>query len=195
MNTGIMNTGKIAGVIACGLLTLTISAAGQTGAPRDEMRTVAQVLDRTVINMEHEFIPAAEAMPEEKFGFAPTDGEFKGVRTFGQQIKHVATVNYELGSALLQEKPPVDVSDESGPVWIKSKADIMKYLKDSFDYVHKAIATINDKNLIATVKSPFGEGMVTRLGLATSVAWHGFDHYGQMVVYLRMNGIVPPASK
>ena len=186
---------KKLGLVACGVLLLTMAAAGQAGAPRSEMRTVSQVLDRTVLNMEHEFIPAAEAMPEDKFGFAPTEGEFKGVRTFGQQIKHVATVNYELGSALLQEKPPVDVNDESGPAWIKSKADIMKYLKESFDYVHKAIATINEKNLIETVKSPFGEGMVTRLGLATSVAWHGFDHYGQMVEYLRMNGIVPPASR
>ena len=71
----------------------------------------------------------------------------------------------------------------------------MKYLKDSFEYVHKAIATINEKNLVRTVKSPFGEGSVSRLGLATSVAAHGFDHYGQMVEYLRMNGIVPPASR
>ncbi len=186
---------KKLGLVACGVLLLTMTVAAQTGVPRSEMRTVSQVLDRTVVNMEHEFIPAAEAMPEDKFGFAPTEGEFKGVRTFAQQVKHVAAVNYELGSALLQEKAPVDIGDESGPAWIKSKADIMKYLKDSFAYVHKAIATINEKNLIETVKSPFGEGMVTRLGLATSVAWHGFDHYGQMVEYLRMNGIVPPASR
>jgi uncharacterized damage-inducible protein DinB len=68
-------------------------------------------------------------------------------------------------------------------------------LKDSFVYVHKAIASINESNLVGTVKSPFGEGSVTRLGLATTVAAHGFDHYGQMVEYLRMNGIVPPASR
>jgi uncharacterized damage-inducible protein DinB len=134
-------------------------------------------------------------MPEEKFGFAPTDGEFKGVRTFAQQIKHVAAVNYELAAALLEEKPPVDVGDEAGPASVTSKADIMKYLKDSFTYVHKAIATVNDKNVVETVKSPFGEGSVSRLGLASTVASHGFDHYGQMVVYLRMNGIVPPASR
>ena len=183
------------GLVACGLLVLTIAAAGQASKPKEEMRTVSQVLDRTVLNMEHEFTPAAEAMPEDKFGFAPTEGEFKGVRTFGQQIKHVAAVNYELGAALLEEKPPVDIGEEAGPASITSKADILKFLKESFEYVHKAIATINEKNLTATVRSPFGEGKVTRLGLATSVAWHGFDHYGQMVVYLRMNGIVPPASR
>ena len=186
---------KTFGLMACGLLVLTIAAAGQASQPKEERRSVSQVLDRTVLNMEHEFVPAAEAMPEDKFGFAPTNGEFKGVRTFGQQIKHVAAVNYELGAALLEEKPPVDIGDESGPAMVTSKADILKYLKESFEYVHKAIATINERNLTATVKSPFGEGAVTRLGLATSVAVHGFDHYGQMVVYLRMNGIVPPASR
>jgi hypothetical protein len=179
----------------CSFLALTIAAAAQAAKPKDELRTVTQVLDRTVLNMEHEFIPAAEAMPEDKFGFAPTNGEFKGVRTFAQQIKHVAAVNYELGAALMEQKPPVDIGDETGPTSITSKEDILKFLKESFEYVHKAIGTINEKNLILTVKSPFGEGKVTRLGLATSVAWHGFDHYGQMVEYLRMNGIVPPASR
>jgi uncharacterized damage-inducible protein DinB len=134
-------------------------------------------------------------MPENKFGFAPTGGEFKGVRTFGQQIKHVAAVNYELGAAILEEKPPVDIGDESGPASITGKAEILKYLNESFAYVHKAVQSINEKNLVGTVRSPFGEGTVTRLGLATTVAWHGFDHYGQMVEYLRMNGIVPPASR
>jgi uncharacterized damage-inducible protein DinB len=188
---------KSLGLAVCGwlVLTMTIGAAAQMSKPKDGHRTVTQVLDSTVLNMEHEFVPAAEAMPEDKFGFAPSDGEFKGVRTYAQQIKHVAAVNYELGAALLEQKPPVDIGDEAGPASITSKADILKFLKESFEYVHKAIATINEKNLVTTVKSPFGEGSVSRLGLATSVAAHGFDHYGQMVVYLRMNGIVPPASR
>jgi DinB superfamily len=183
------------GRIACGLLALTVCAAAQVSKPKEERRTVTQVLDRTVSNLEYEFVPAADAMPEEKFGFAPTNGEFKGVRTFAQQVKHVAAVNYELGAAILEEKSPVEINGESGPASITSKADIMKYLKDSFAYVHKAIATINEKNFVETVRSPFGEGAVSRLGLATSVSWHGYDHYGQMVEYLRMNGIVPPSSR
>jgi uncharacterized damage-inducible protein DinB len=117
------------------------------------------------------------------------------VRTFGEQIKHVAAVNYMFGAAILSEKVPVDVGDESGPASVKTKAQILSYLKDSFAYVHKAIETVNEKNLVDPLKSPFGEGSVTRLGLATSVAAHGFNHYGQMVEYLRMNGIVPPASR
>jgi uncharacterized damage-inducible protein DinB len=173
----------------------TAQNAKQNTKKKDEHRTVTQVLDRSVTNTEHEFTSAAEAMPEDKFEFAPTNGEFKGVRTFGEQIKHVAAVNYIFGAAILSEKVPVDVGDESGPASVKTKAEILSYLKDSFAYVHKAIETVNEKNLVDPLKSPFGEGSVTRLGLATSVAAHGFDHYGQMVEYLRMNGIVPPASR
>jgi uncharacterized damage-inducible protein DinB len=181
--------------LALCVLALVALGAAQDNKGKDERRTVTQVLDSSVSNIEHEFVPAAEAMPAEKFGFAPTNGEFKGVRTFAQQVKHVAAVNYELGAAILEEKPPVDIGEESGPASITTKADILKFLNDSFAYVHKAVQTINDKNLVETVRSPWGEGKVTRLSLATSVAWHGFDHYGQMVEYLRMNGIIPPASR
>ncbi|HVR21868.1 MAG TPA: DinB family protein [Candidatus Polarisedimenticolia bacterium] len=173
----------------------TAQNAKQNTKQKDEHRTVTQVLDRSVTNTEHEFTSAAEAMPEDKFDFAPTNGEFKGVRTFGEQIKHVAAVNYMFGAAILSEKVPVDVGDESGPASVKTKGEILTYLKDSFAYVHKAVETVNEKNLVDPLKSPFGEGSVTRLGLATSVAAHGFDHYGQMVEYLRLNGIVPPASR
>lgn len=182
------------GIVACVLL-LMAGAAAQTGKPKPEHRSVTEILDHTVINLENEVTPAAEAMPENKFGFAPSNGEFKGVRTFAEQIKHVAAVNYLFAAAILEQKPPVDIGDESGPANLTTKADIIKYLKDSFAYVHKAIATINESNLAFTVSSPFGEGSVSRLGLAASVAAHGYDHYGQMVEYLRMNGIVPPSSR
>jgi uncharacterized damage-inducible protein DinB len=180
---------------AVGFIALVTIAAAQSPKPAEEHRTVTMVLDRLTSNIEHEFVEAAEAMPEDKYAFAPTNGEFKGVRTFAQQVKHVAAVNYIFGAAILSEKVPVDVGDESGPASLTTKADILKYLKDSFGYVHKAVATINENNVVETVRSPFGEGSVSRLGLATSVPAHGYDHYGQMAVYLRMNGIVPPASR
>ncbi len=176
-------------------LLLTVAAAAQMAKPKDEHRTVAQVLDGSAGNMEHEFVSAAEAMPEDKYGYAPTAGEFKGVRTFAQQVKHVAAVNYILGASILQEKPPVEVGGESGPDSITTKADIVKYLKASFEYAHKAIGSINEKNLLEPVKWPFGDRPSSRLELAGIVTAHGFDHYGQMVVYLRSNGIVPPASR
>ncbi|MDP9338676.1 MAG: DinB family protein, partial [Acidobacteriota bacterium] len=160
-----------------------------------EPRTSAHVLDQSIAGVENEFVPAAEAMPEGKYSFAPTNGEFKGVRTFAQQVKHVAAVNYILGAAILAEKPPVELGGESGPDSIKTKADIVKFLKESFAYFHKAVGSINEGNLLNPVKNPFGEGMATRLGLATLNVGHCFDHYGQMVEYLRMNGIVPPASR
>ena len=183
------------GLVVCGCLLLSLVAAAQTTKASQERRSVTELLNRNISNFEREFVPAAEAMPEDKFNFAPTNGEFKGVRTFAQQIKHVAAVNYELAAAILEQKPPVEINDESGPASMVSKPEVIKYLKDSFEYVHKAVATVNDENLTATVKSPFGEGYVSRLGLVMSVSSHGYDHYGQMVEYLRMNGIIPPASR
>lgn len=180
-------------VFGCLLLLVGIASA-QADKPA-EPRTASQVLNNSVTNVENEFVPTADAMPEDKYSFAPTSGEFKGVRTFGQQIKHVAAVNYILGGAILGEKPPVDTGGENGPDSAKTKADIMKYLKDSFAYIHKAAGTIDDKNLVSPIKNPFGDGSATRLALAVGVVGHCFNHYGQMVEYLRMNGIVPPASR
>ena len=71
----------------------------------------------------------------------------------------------------------------------------MKFLKDSFDYLHKALATIDETNILGQVQSPFGSNKVSRMGLSLIATSHPFDHYGQMVEYLRMNGIVPPASR
>lgn len=183
---------KFHSVCVC-LLLLSGIALAQAAKP--EPKTVSQVLNSSVTNVEHEFIPAAEAMPEDKYSFAPTTGEFKGVRTFAQQVKHVASVNYMLASGILGEKPPVDPVGENGPDSIKSKADIIKYLKNSFAYLHKAVVSINESNLVIPTKDPFGEGNATRLGLAVGAVAHPFDHYGQMVEYLRMNGIIPPASR
>jgi hypothetical protein len=176
------------------LLACSGLALGQDAKPA-EPRTISQVLDRSVARVEAEFVPAADAMPENKYSFAPTNGEFKGVRTFAQQVKHVAAVNYMVGAAILEEKPPVELGGENGPDSMKTKADIERFLKDSFSYFHKAVGSINDGNLLNPIKSPFGEGTVTRLGMATLIVGHCFDHYGQMVEYLRMNAIVPPASR
>jgi len=183
-----------------GLLVVLVLLAGarcalaQDAKPA-EHRTIAQVLNQSVTEVEKEFVPAAEAMPEDKYSFAPTNGEFKGARTFAQQVKHVAAVNYILGATILAEKPPVELGGENGPDTLKTKADIVKFLKDSFAYVHKAVASVTEANLLAPVKHPFGDGMVTRLWLSTLNVGHCFDHYGQMAVYLRMNSIIPPASR
>src|SRR5712671_880126 len=177
------------------VVALAASTAAQNPKPAGEHRTVTMILDRLTSNVEHEFVEAADAMPEDKYSFAPTNGEFKGVRSFAEQLKHIAAVNYIAGASILVEKPPVDVGGESGPAAIKSKTEIIKFANDSFAYLHKAISSINEKNLLTPIKHPFGDAPATRLGLAVLGAQHIFDHYGQMVEYLRMNGIVPPASR
>jgi uncharacterized damage-inducible protein DinB len=140
---------------------------------------------------------AADAMPADKYGFAPTDGEFKGVRTFGQQVKHLAATNHILAAAALGEEPPSGAGDEMGPETVRTKAEIFDYLNGSFEHLARALDAIGDKN--ATVKSspisPLKATETTRLALTVEAMIHAFDHYGQMVEYLRMNGIVPPASR
>jgi uncharacterized damage-inducible protein DinB len=183
------------GVIALCIVLFGVLASAQTMPKPEEHRTIQMVLDRALMNVEKEFVPAADAMPDDKYNFAPTNGEFKGVRTFAQQVKHVAATNYELGAVILQEKPPVDIGDETGPDSVRTKAECIRYLKESFTYLHKAIAVVNEQNAVESLKSPWGQNTVTRLGLTTLIIGHCFDHYGQIAVYLRMNGIIPPASR
>ncbi len=172
-----------------------LAAANPQGKAAEQKPTFAAVYDHSLSSIEREVVPAAEAMPEDKFNFAPTQGEFKGVRTFAQQVKHIAAVNYMFGAAILTEKPPVELGGENGPDSMTSKADIVKFLKDSFAYLHKALNSLNENNILGQIQSPFGPNKVTRLGLTNIALAHPFDHYGQMVEYLRMNNIIPPASR
>ncbi len=181
------------------VLCFAFAASAQTATPAPAPKpappapTIASINDREVSILEREFVSAAEAMPEDKYNYAPTDGEFKGVRTFAQQIKHVATTNYKFWSAAVGEKPAVDVSNENGPDSIKTKAEIVKFLKDSFELGHRAAKMLTAENSVELVS--LGESKAARLFWVSFGVAHGFDHYGQMVVYLRSNKIVPPASR
>lgn len=157
-------------------------------------KTPGDALNAALGIVEHDFVPAADAMPEDKYSFAPANGDFKGVRTFAQQVKHVAAANYMFGAGVLQEKPPVELGSENGPDSLKTKAEIMKFLNDSFAYLHKALASVTDKNELDQIDTPFGQ-KVARLSFASFSVAHPLDHYGQMVEYLRMNSIIPPASR
>jgi hypothetical protein len=159
------------------------------------LQTLSQIEDNSVSIVERGLVGAADAMPENKYSFAPTNGEFKGVRTFALMVKHVAATNYAMASAILREHPPVDLGSENGPASMTDKADITNFLKGSFVYLHKAVNSINEKNATEQVPNPEGAGTVPKLDIATRQLWHAMDHYGQMVLYLRMNGIVPPASR
>ena len=162
--------------------------------PPPPAKTPGDALNMSLGIVEHDVVPAADAMPEDKYDFAPSNGDFKGVRTFAQEVKHIATANYMFGSVVLAEKPPMELGGENGPDSIKTKADIMKYLNESFAYLHKALAAVSDQNELEVVNSPFGM-KASRLTFASFSVAHPLDHYGQMVEYLRMNGIVPPASR
>ena len=168
------------------------TASGQMAAPPSP-KTPGEALTAVLGIATGEFVGAADAMPADKYDYAPTNGEFKGVRTFAQQVKHVAAVNYVIGAAILGEKPPAETGGEDGPSSLKTKADIVKYLKDSFDYLQKAVGSISEKNQLDQVDL-FGMKLA-RLSAGAFSSVHPFDHYGQMVEYLRMNGIIPPASR
>ena len=158
--------------------------------------TIGSMMDREINTIEREVVEAAEAMPEDKFNFSPgslniSGSEYKGVRTFALQVKHIAASNYVLLAPLTGDKFPDNFMGGNGPENIKSKAEIIQFLKHSFALAHKAAATLTDQNM----SQPLGNSKLPRLYRVSFALAHAFDHYGQMVEYLRMNGIVPPASR
>lgn len=193
-------------IVGLGLASLCV----RVGASAQEARTVvaplpiASIMTKQLGFVEQQFVPAAEAMPAEKYSFAPTSGNFAGVRTFAQEVKHVATINYVFSSALLGEAPPPGVTDNSemnGPDTIRTKEQIVAYLKASFAFARHAMSTLTADNadLLLDQSSMQRAGVPsflnTRLALASFTCTHAFDHYGQVVEYLRMNGLIPPASR
>jgi hypothetical protein len=181
------------------LTVVAIGAQAQMDAkktsamPPTTMVEPAKAADSMLTSFEEEFMGAAKAMPADKFDFSPASlsipgAKFDGVRTFGEQIKHVTQANYFIYSGVLGSKPDVDVKAIAS---LKTKEEIIAAAEASFAYGHKAIATLTTANENETMR---GERPMSRFSLAIYGAVHGFDHYGQMVEYLRMNGIVPPAS-
>ena len=182
------------------LVASALGQATQTAAPAPKaapaVPTLASAIDREISTIEKQVLEAAEAMPEDKFNFSPESlnlpsANYKGVRTFAVQVKHIAASNYFLWSGLTGDRLPPNLKDGNGPEDIKTKAEILAFLKDSFALGHKAAATLTAENMLQTPE----HSKSTRLHLATFGVAHAFNHYGQMVEYLRMNGIVPPASQ
>jgi DinB family protein len=187
---------KVNRILALFFACSTLMQAGSADStPR---RTNTQIVNFILGLQEEQIIAIAEAMPAEKYAFVPRRGNFTGVRTFAEQLKHVAADNYLLGAGILGEKPPAEVGvRESGSSAVRTKPEIIAYLKASFAYMHQAAAAIDEaKEAIPTPAiSPWPAGTATRLGVAIEDCLHTWDHYGQLVEYLRMNGIVPPASR
>jgi DinB superfamily len=152
-----------------------------------------QAQDELLNLFQEEFMGVAKAMPADKYSFAPPSSggaKFDGVRTFAQEISHVTLANYYFASKILGEKIPVDGKAING---MTSKDDLLKAAADSFAYAHKALASITPENAYVAIDGV--DGLHSRSVIASFISAHGYDHYGQMVEYLRMNGIVPPGSK
>jgi uncharacterized damage-inducible protein DinB len=179
----------------CGTLgLLTVSALIGAQEKPGTRPTIASELDSQLSALEKDFVSLAEAMPEEKYSFAPSAGEFHGVRTFAQEVKHVAFANHLFFGAIVGEKPEAGPGRE-GPESIRTKAEILRYLRESFALGHRAIGAITPENAVTVVDNPPVPRFRTRLAMATHATAHAYDHYGQLVEYSRVNGIVPPASR
>ena len=187
--------GVLAGFTGLGMAQMAGSGpSAPIGSPMDP----AKAEDALLNLYEHELMGVVRTMPADKFSFAPSSAlfaaggqaKYDGVRTFGQEATHIAQANYYFFSSFPGMKPDVDMRSLSG---LKTKDEIVSALEASFVFAHKAIATITPGNAFETIKGV--DGMETRATVASFAAAHGFDHYGQMVEYLRMNGLVPPGSK
>lgn len=164
------------------------SNAAPVGSPVSPANTLAPVFNA----VSGQVISAAEAMPAEKYDFAPNgQGDFKGVRSFGDQVRHLAQANYGLihGWGVAGEIDPKTLDS------LKTKDELVKALRDSFAYEQAAINSITPENAFVSIPGPKFAQPVTRVSAVTFAMAHAMDHYGQLVEYLRMNGIIPPASR
>src|SRR5258708_20124484 len=169
----------------------SIGFAQQTAS--GQRTTLSQVEDHYINGGENGVVPVAEGMPEEKYSFAPTNGQFKGVRTFAEMVKHVAASNYGMAAAILHdENPPVKLETDADVDAIKGKAEMVKFLKGSFEFLHKALDSINEQNEAELIQSPDSAKPLARLEVANRAVTHCWNHYGQLIEYLRMSGIAPP---
>jgi hypothetical protein len=173
-----------------------------TAAEISKKETVASAFLRQFEGQEYEVRSAAEAMPTDKYNFRAAEGLFQGakapfgpgdVRTFAELVKHIACSNFAFADELDAKEPPPDC-DKGGPSPAKSRAELLGYLRDSFAAVKHSLGAISAKNMFDPIEGPYA-GPTIRLNLASVIIWHAADHYGQMTVYLRLNGIVPPASR
>ena len=179
--------------ICVGLMTAAIVFGGVSLAQeKSAANNVPESMNYMWKMVQKEFTDLAEAMPEEKWNFKPTQGAFEGARTFAEQVKHVACGNEAWAKKLGGEKPPAHC-DLGGPNPAKTKAEILAYLKESFGMMDREIAATNMENLLSETKGPYAGK--NRFEVMTAALWHVSDHYGQLVEYARTNGVVPPASR
>jgi uncharacterized damage-inducible protein DinB len=182
---------SIAALLFCGFMSGAV--ARPVAAQEDVPHSIAESVSGTLQFAEGAFLNLVEAMPEEKYSFVPTAGKFDDVRGFGEQVKHVACAQFAFFNEFEGKQPPADC-EKGGHDPAKTKAELIKYLKDSFDYSNRVLSTLSAKNSLDRVEGRYG-GPSTKLGISVTAVWHITDHYGQLVEYLRMCGIVPPMTQ
>jgi uncharacterized damage-inducible protein DinB len=181
-------------LLGVGRYALSQESASKAAPPKDDIpKSIAESVSGPLQFAEGAFLSVAEAMPEDKYGFVPTAGKFDDARSFGEQVKHVACAQFGFFNEFEDRKPPDDC-EKGGHDLAKTKADLIQYLKDSFDYSNRVVATLTAKNALDRVEGRYA-GPNTKLGISIVSVWHITDHYGQIVEYLRMNGIVPPMTQ
>src|SRR5271154_4849478 len=134
------------------------ASAARTQEAQPVAPTIASAVDKEISGVEKQVVDAAEAMPEEKFNFSPENlniagSDYKGVLTFALQVRHIAASNYAIWSPLTGDKFPTDFLGGNGPENLRSKADILKFLKDSFALGHKAAATLTTQNMLQAAEN------------------------------------------
>jgi uncharacterized damage-inducible protein DinB len=166
-------------------LVLTAGALALTAAAASAQATIHADLLKDWTGMKDQMAKEAAAMPEDKFGFKPTPAQ----RSFGEHVLHIAQINVMLTQAVggKTAAPPIDMK-------ATSKAATIKAMNDSFDYAIAVIKEFDNKTIQDTINAPF-MGPSTRARIMFFLLGHTWDTYGQMAVYLRLNGVVPPASQ
>ncbi len=160
-------------------------------------QSLSPAIERLFSKIESDILTAAQAMPEDRYDFTPENlniksSNFKGVRSFAGQIMHLATDNILIWSAITGDSVRADIEDVNGPKSFQSKNDVIEYLKSSFVIGRKAISTLNSQNAMDMIQ--FRWRKLARLDLAFYGLTHANEHYGQMAIYLRMCGVIPPAT-
>jgi hypothetical protein len=177
----------------CVLVGLVLAAATMRSSAQSV--TVASDLMKDWKAQKETMMKIADAMPEEKFGFRATPPE----RSYGEQILHVAGANIMLLKFLGAKTPPPMATNDADLTMfglkLTSKADILKALSDSYDYGEAVLKEFPDGAMTQTIKGPRWIGEATRAKMVYYTLGHTQDIYGQMAVYLRLNGLVPPASR
>src|ERR1700761_3641873 len=159
-------------------------AAAPAAKPAPPAPSVSGAIDGQIKIIEAEITGAAEAMPEDKYNFTPAGlniqgSDYKGVRTFAEEVKHVATANYMFWGPITGDPMPAGTAGPNGPDNIKTTADIVKYLKSSYALGHKAANMLTAENAVSTVSIPMlSPNPISKLFVATFGVAHGFDHYG-----------------